>query len=124
MDLSQQAASPLSDKYDDGQHRQTEEDIYNEASTNVDDEPNDVTMQHTLNCVYQNQREIQQPYEPLDNSTRLVRPQQPNPYQEINNDMWCKLFPVKCKPTAPVQLQPISNISHKIVTKEVHDPFT
>jgi len=48
MDLSRQAAMPLSDKYDNGQHRQTEEDTCDETSSNIDYETNDVTIQRIV----------------------------------------------------------------------------
>jgi len=56
MELSHHATTPLSDKYDDGQ---MEEDIYNEASSNVDD----VTIRLTPTSAY----------EPLNTNAGIIK---------------------------------------------------
>jgi len=67
---------------------------------------------------------MQQPYEPLDNTTQVVRPKQPNSYEEMNNDVWSDIFPVKNQPIAAVQLQPISDISYQKETTQIHEPLS
>jgi len=58
-------------------------------------------------------------YEPLNN---MPNPQVDRPDEELSNDSWEETFPNNDQQTAAIQLQPISDISHRQVRAQIHDP--
>jgi len=100
MNISQRRESPLFDQYEDGGNKQTDEDIYVKASSNVNYETSDVMLEPnpTCSCIYQNQ--IQESllfYEPLDILTSDDRSKVIKPYEEPNNDVGKEEFSLKVK---------------------------
>jgi len=123
MNISQKTVLSLSDKSDNGYHRQTEYDINVEASSNVDFGTHDVTMQPTPTSAYRNQiqESLSLLYETLDNTTQVVKPHE-QLYQELNNDVWCEIFPLKDKQIVPsTHLQPISDIPNQRVKSQPYE---
>jgi len=127
MNLSQGAELlTLSGRHDNGENRRTEDDNSKEASSNVDYETNDVTIQPTPTIVDPNEmRESISTYEPLDNTTQVVRSQSLNSYEELNHDVWSEIFPIRGKQIiATSKHQPNSDVLHPKGTTQIHDPLS
>jgi len=79
------------------QHENGNRNLYNDTSSNVNDDTSDVTIQPSPTRVLQRTIQESLPYETLNVLTQVVRSHQIAPYEELNNDVLRETSPTNVK---------------------------